>query len=265
MPLTLNFILVILSLVCPVLVYITLLSQPPGIHWGSAAAAFGLVFFYTLYVWACYRKRLMRILLDECDPERFIWYCRRTAEYPLASQYGQAVNQTRLLYAMGLKEAGRFEEAAGMLSSVKSLPKSPKGELSEIIRRCQKAELLMRFNDKEKAREDYEPVKQKAESLAVRKPRWRSMLNDITDEYDNMLNAADGNDDRAKLYYKSKFDSAKNAYSRVSAKYNLGLLYARCGQTDKAIKALQYTADNANKLYIAEEAKRLLAELSQSV
>lgn len=149
-----------------------------------------------------------------------------------------------------------------MADSVMSFPKTKKGELLEITRSCLKTDLYMHFKETEKVREEYEAVKLRASGLASRKPRWSDMLRNIINEYDLQFHIEAGNDEGAEQFYLCAFEKAENALSRVTAKYNLWLYYSRREEKQKAERALKYAGDNGNKLYIAQEARRILSELS---
>lgn len=198
-------------------------------------------------------RQINRILLEECDPEKYMSAMRDTL--------GTARNNRKpsfLLVMMaysGLYESGRYEDALARLQSIKiAKRKSARqravcySELSEVYI------ALGRLNEAEDALNQCFAVI----DHGLTNPRVRQQLKESYARSAAILSMARGCYDGAESIFETAFAEAKCEYSRVHARYWLGLIYRYLGEDDKAKEAFAYVAEHGNRLHFAEVAREHL-------
>lgn len=200
-------------------------------------------------------KKPLEILKNQCDPYPFLEEINVQREYPGTD----AAKQVRdINYAMALRCIGEYDlsyrlltttnidKNAGMLPMAKVVYYNNLVDLCGLIGKHQEAviwydKLLLIFND-------MKPGKQK-EQLRPAVESNRATAHFCKGEFEQALQVLS----LAKI--EDLNDRIENAmmYARV---------YLAMGETEKAIKPLQFVAEKGNKLYVVTEAKELLAKIN---
>ena len=194
------------------------------------------------------------MLEQQCDPYPFLAEMER--QLPLCREDLQG-QMTRINSAMALRQTGQWEQALHILQQInidRFPATSPFVKFVYYNNLCDILTMLERF---EEAEIWYRKASQIYEDLPANRLKQR------------MDHTVHMNEIEA-LYREGDYASALRKLSRLACKtqraiVEAALLAARCNlkqeEFDKAREKLQYVIDHGNKLFAAEEAKHLLADL----
>lgn len=204
-----------------------------------------------LAVLAIYTENIKRILYTRCDPDRYLSvmiknYPKKHGKYP---GYDIA-----LKIVQGLCAAGRFEEALDELNKTDDFPASIFNESRKKFYYEYLVLIHTSLNNIAEAETALEALKQ----IAYYKDLSIARQKRIKKQYEDsamLLGVAKGEFTGAEEYFTDKFKAAKNNFTRVTAKYYLGIIYSHFGDEAKASEAFEYAAANGSKLYVASLAR----------
>lgn len=197
----------------------------------------------------------LKVLKEQCDPYPFLEEVREQQCYPGT----EALKQMRTIdYAMVLRSIGEYDQAFALLSTtnidkyagtqpaVKAIYYNNLMDLCMLMGKHQEAviwydKLLLIFHD-------MKPGKQK-DRLHHLVDTNRAMYHFCKGEWEQALQALG----TAKI---------ENLNDRIENAMMYARVYLALGETEKAIKPLQFVAENGNKLYFVTEAKELLAKIN---
>ena len=200
-------------------------------------------------------KKPLRILNDQCDPMPLLEECIVQRLYP---GNGRQKQMREINYAMALRNVGDYDGAylilselnidkyAGTLPLVKVIYYNNLMDLCELMGKHQEA--IIWYEKLRMMYHDMKPGKQKEQ--------FRHTLQANLAEY----HLCKGEYDRA-LHALSE-TAPRNLSEQVENAMNYARIYLAMGETEKAIKPLQFVAEKGNKLYFATEAKLLLEKIN---
>lgn len=208
--------------------------------------------------WLALLKKPMEILDDTCDPYPYMEELQRQNNYsgPWTLKYNRVI-----LQAGALMRVGSSEEAYALLLPLQEKlfqSQQPRGLqtiycdcLANVCRALDRAEEAEYWHAKRM--ELLAKVKNKRiqQKFAERTPMYMAHYHTFRKEYEISIQFL-------------QQQKPKNKYEQVSA----SMVYARnavaMGETEKAKEALTFVVENGNKLYIASQARQMLAELENT-
>ncbi len=201
-------------------------------------------------------RKIIDILENECDPEKYTAILQRMAAIPNKDIFK---NYITLKTCTGLVHMGRYDEAEKMLASLENAPAQSMGAANRYEYIRNRSAILLRQGEYGKVEEE---ISQLADLHDVsRDARYKRNASYQIELYNAVMLANQGKYRDAEEALKELYDTAANELQRVTAQYRLGEAYLKAGKKEKAREAFQYAAEHGNKLHMAEEAKVKLAEI----
>ncbi len=203
-------------------------------------------------------RGVLDILVEECDPERFLGYTGKMRNVENKEVY---TTYMALNHARGLLYAGRMQESYTIIRGIQTFTKGRKGRLNNLFYLELLAETqlgLHAYEEADKSLALFKEMLGKTKLAADKRSRMEL-------EYEQLQIALDlrkGLHEGAAEKLQAIFNKAGHELHRVTAKYHLGKAYMHFGQTREAREAFQYVIDHGNKLHIVTEAKDTLAKLA---
>lgn len=216
--------------------------------------AYGLAWFIGTRIDYLLRRPVAQ-LHEHCDPYPFIREVETMRTYSL-SQTGK--QQMDMNLAMGLQMIGEYEKAYALLSGI-NIDKYRMGPGNRTVYYNNRMDLCAWMGKYQEANIWYEKAVQLFHTLKPGKIKDslahvvvsnRTLNYFCNGEYDRVLQ------ELGKANPRSLCDRVENAmlFART---------YLALGETENAVKALRFVADNGNKLYFAAEAKALLVKINK--
>lgn len=205
-------------------------------------------------------KELSKIgaaLFDRCDPDAYIRenerLLRRLAR---RSRYCVTVKSN---LAVGYYSRGETEKGIGLCRELIREKEGAPGTSILPILHMNLCTMLLSLGRTEEAEESF----QSAYELVVKFPentpigrQYRGQMN-LLELRRRVMNGASGGCEGQLL---QRFTRASSVYEKVNIQQLLSVFYRQAGEMGKYRSALRYVAENGNLLYVAREARKVLAE-----
>lgn len=214
---------------------------------------FIFVFLFGIYSAITIRRHRNRhsVLNDQCDPEAFILKTLDQMEVMEKRKKSTAI--LTIDHSAGLASQGRFEECLSVLETIDHDQLSAKNN-TELVLNLNRYYCLMNLGRVSEAEEIYQ--EKFAVLPAVGKNAQFAIKMVVAKRY----------------FYMKEYDKALEKFNellevQMAKRYRLGILNdlgviaMNQGQRGKALGYFTEVAENANKLYIVEEAKNYIQEL----
>lgn len=220
-----------------------------------------ILFYYAIqFLLGSRIKKINRILNTDYDPLVYINAYENIIEQLTTMKKPVNVDYYRINLSSGLIAAGRYDEAYHALDKCKLSNSSRIGKIMKAVyynNLCSVCQKLGRLDEAEYNSDCL------AGCMAALSPKDLKKYSKHFDLTRYGVNIANGNFDNAESFYNDVFDQAANNYEKVNAKFNLGKVYLHFGDTARAKEEFEYVVSHGNKLYIVEEAKEFLIQLTK--
>ena len=236
---------------------------PRILHSGSMVTAALVFLLYLGYLYVLRLANSLRflslnlILNRDCDPVKFTEVSRLLKERLGTRTSGMA----GLNIALGLYWSGRFDEAEAALTDVELKGKNPQGRL--LLRNLDFG-CRMKRGDLAGARH----VRQETESF-VRTAKPGSATRRTGERLLDIMDAAfaeeAGDWDTLRRLRNSMGPENATELQRVTAAFSLAKANLAQGEMENARARLTYAVDHGGTVYLAGEARRLLAEIDEKL
>ncbi|TYQ15147.1 UNVERIFIED_CONTAM: pentatricopeptide repeat protein [Acetivibrio alkalicellulosi] len=218
-------------------------------------------------------KKVLRILYEECDPKRFITYCKQIIRQKSVTKI--ALEELRLHLCKALLDEGNYKEAREVLNMVDGFylneSKQPKPKKNIYIYKVYILHSLIAIHvcnkDFETARKVFDNMKEYIFNARILSIHHSFVMNLLTLDflYINFLEGDIENQEESvelvEMLYNFDYEKASNNFERVSAMFMLGVIYVRSKKFNEAKKAFEYVATKGNKLSIVSTAKTYLEKI----
>lgn len=201
-----------------------------------------------------FTNKALKKLKDECDPYPLL----QEMQTQLTCSYAKSIKQMILInQALALRVIGDYERAYSILESVnierfsvnhavKLIYYNNRMDICALMGKHQEA--VIWYGKTTQILQDMRPSKQKERLRSVVETN-RAVYHFCNGEYDLALCCLG----QAK---------PETLCDRIENAMMYGRTYLAMGETQRAIKPLQFVAENGNKLYFATEARELLAKIN---
>jgi tetratricopeptide (TPR) repeat protein len=227
------------------------------VRWSSVLLAYGWILLSAVIhrrLTLKFFKKILGILAEECDPERFIAIYLPLTKKKMKKSYMVYLS----VLVTGYVAAGKEEMAVDVLKDVMSYPR----EKIDLNNQVAYYRNLYNYFFLTKDYKNAENVLFYLKGILDHSNYKKALRNNYARSYilsRCQLNIAQGFFDGSEGVLGTLFENAESRYSRVSAKYLLGLVYLHQSEKDKAAAAFEYVVGNGNKLALVEEAKKYLS------
>lgn len=250
----------LLFLVC--FLYAVLMLQGiwrQGVGWGTVFLGILILYLVTflLNIWISWAFLSLNLILNQdCDPVTYTAVCRllRKVHKRRRNQVGLAVNE-----AVGVQWCGRFSEALDMVDRL-AVPE--RDGLRQLLVRNLRFNCFVNLEDQESARRVRKETARYAGT--IRKPALRKQSVQLLKIMDSSL-ALCGEDYETFRRLEEELSTGYTAnIQRVSSALRLARADLAQGEVQNARARLEMAAEQGGTLYLAEEARLLLAELERT-
>ena len=249
MSITKKFLLLYISIITPIIVLIAIFSLKTEnflFTYLIAALIFLLLAKFVLKIdkklWMYLYKKYINILDEELDPEKFIELTEIEYKKNKSRKYR---NYMKLNLCAGYSSAGKIQTGYEKLKEVDLSGKSFYREQDKILYYYNEALLLNVLGKKEEA------VKIYNENILEKKKK-----------FENSPNFSENDNDKIIEILLEALKKVKTKRQNISIKYQLAECKEKIGKIDEAEELYREVAEKGNKLFIVEEAKKKLEEIS---
>ncbi|TYQ15146.1 UNVERIFIED_CONTAM: hypothetical protein Cloal_1557 [Acetivibrio alkalicellulosi] len=214
--------------------------------------------------------KLVNIISNECDPEKFISLSKKMMNTKL---YGEIIKKKiQAHFVWALMWNGSYEEALQNLNTIqKSISKKTETTKQKKVLNTKQISIYQLLigiytanKDFKNVRKVYEELKEYITNSKVSKMKKDDYKNILTSDY-LYINFLEGNFENSEEIFKLMeiryLQEYKNSYCkllRISAKFHLGNIYLRFNKNNEAKEAFEYVVSMGNKLNIVNEARSYL-------
>lgn len=198
--------------------------------------------------------KLCAIHNEECDPVKFL-----NEYFPLLKRAKEKSTRSLLMLnlASGYINIGDLAQAKSVLGDINI------NHLNKMTRIQYHNLWTTIFMNEEKTGDAQYSLNFTKDLLAKTKlnPLYKDLFEKSIRSDEAELNILRGNFDGAEEVFLENFYTSKEKLRKVIAKYILANLYIKQNNTEKAVEAMKYVAENGNTLYMAQKAKEYLNSL----
>lgn len=203
-------------------------------------------------------QELVGYFQKECRPDKAL-----PAYEQLLSQ--RQKEKTRILlkanYSTALLEAGRIDEAEGLLKEIDNLPTNMNGSQTRFIKRNNLFICNLRRGDAERMQYYLDGMRNALQTPEFEKPKnqnLRRMYNAVVMNKIYLMQVRLGNCEGARSYFENQFELSAMPLDRVAVKYVLGQVYQMEGDAEKSQEAYTYVVQNGGTTWYAQQAAQLV-------
>jgi len=206
--------------------------------------------------------KIVNILINDCDPEKFIINWLPLIKKTTHSKIANNVNTFLFLnLSTGFLEAGKDEEMLNAIEGVNDFPNNRCGNSYRLFYYNNLFCYYMKIQDLKKA-ENWLWYMRDIMDHSKLTSQVRQQYDAIYVQKKCIFDMEQKNYDGAEQIMNSMFSNAKNELQRVSAKFMLGKIYLHDSQIEKAKGAFEYVVAHGNKLAKVDIAQGYLKSLS---
>ena len=264
MSITKKFLLLYISIITPIIVLIAVFSLKTEnflFTYLIAALIFLLLAKFVLKIdrklWMYLYKKYINILDEELDPEKFIELTEIEYKKNKSRKYR---NYMKLNLCAGYSSAGKIQTGYEKLKEVDLSGKSFYREQDKILYYYNEALLLNVLGKKEEAVKIYNENILEEKKRFENSPNFSEMNNNIC-VLEAILFYENDNDKIIEILLEA-LKKVKTKRQNISIKYQLAECKEKIGKIDEAEELYREVAEKGNKLFIVEEAKKKLEEIS---
>ena len=197
---------------------------------------------------------LLKILDNECDPEKFLSLYKDVVSNNSNSFTAMV---SRCNYAAGYFGNGEFDEAIKIYNTIDIKPSNPQNQSVIILKEYNLTLIYLFKNELDKAKKHYEELKKIGDEFDKDIPFYENYVG-MSKLLTNRIKVFEGDYKGAKEYFKNQQEECPDNFQKVLNKYYLYEIYSKEGKENKVNETLKFIADNGNNLYVAKKAKELL-------
>jgi tetratricopeptide (TPR) repeat protein len=239
------------------LIYLLLDTQPLlGI-----SIVFGIYILYVSYSFVNSfslkeLKRAIRILDDECDPEKFLEIVNEILAHNISKHFKVVLLINR---SVALSHLGKYEESMELLKSI-DIDKFPIHPLTKLLYYDNLAGAYFQAGESEKGKTLLEKTEQILLGAMVDRKVKESHMQRINLNKTEIMINENRLDEAAKILL-DNLQTNRHKMSTVNINYTLAEIFLKQGKTADAKKHLNFVIENGNKLIMVQEAKEMLADI----
>lgn len=199
-------------------------------------------------------NNLLKILDDDCDPEKFLKLYKSVVKENNNSFTGMV---SICNYAAGFFGNGEFDKAIKLYDTINVEPINPQKQSIIILKEYNLTLIYLFKDDIDSAKQHYNKFKEVGESFDKDIPFYENYIG-MDKLLDNRIKVFEGEYNEAKKHFKNQQDECPDNFQKSLNMYYLYEIYSREGKDNKVKECLKFIVDNGNNLYIAKKAKEIL-------